>query len=425
MSQAILQSVAHTSQHSGGGFSARKTIDQTKGHHELVNVGGFWQKARHAEDGHHIHYDYSISAKVTPATTALTSANIFDFEIGALPGFFLHDNHSVYIEWNCTESGGSNSITPTFVEAFLEETNAVEWLLDGSTIAVFPREHVLLEPLMTLSEKEYESYSAMLNHNQQLAPNSVEAIAASGTQTYYLRIPTIFPDDGFWLGALANSTLTIRFRTPSTAVSTGSGTLNLSSVRLKLQTIAIPPDEIHHLSSVWARRSWKFLDSRLNRPSSITTTSTGDSPLVDLKQLKDFEAFLLVTLARASRSVTNTALYDLNAPSNEATILVRDKSNVNVFTSSGSKYGFQRYIDNMKIFGEAILNITQPFIFQTIDPELQQALHGHISHGRFKFTGDENLLIQGYGSATALFFDSIAFGFRRIALDMGKMRIVG
>lgn len=51
----------------------------------------------------------------------LTSPATIEFEIQPSPSYQLLDDYSIFLEITCSNTDGSNTVTPTFVEGFFDE----------------------------------------------------------------------------------------------------------------------------------------------------------------------------------------------------------------------------------------------------------------------------------------------------------------
>lgn len=96
---------------------------------------------------------------------------------------------------------------------------------------------------------------------------------------YMMRLPNPFPKDGFWWGALAGHTLTIRLHTQTGgAVDTGTGVLSLTSdgCQILMRCITIPQSQQAQYQKDWSSKVWSSMASILNEPAQqITLVSSG------------------------------------------------------------------------------------------------------------------------------------------------------
>ncbi len=148
----------------------------------------------------------------------------------------------------------------------------------------------VLQPALFSADDEYASQVNLLNHNTALAYNSgATAIAVSSSISYYIRIPTPFPRQGFWFGALKNkSTLRLRINTSGAFVAAGTGTVVFDNSNLQLinKCLSVPPDEYSSLEKRWSARKWRSLRCIVNEPNSTTLVAAGDCPKVQLQTMK-------------------------------------------------------------------------------------------------------------------------------------------
>jgi phosphoribosylformylglycinamidine (FGAM) synthase-like amidotransferase family enzyme len=369
----------------------------------------------HASKHGVIDYLQYILPKSSLATTALTAETVVEFELDYTPALMIKDNDSIFLLFKCTNTDADNTVTPTFVEAFLNQTAAVEFWQSGRQIGItLPMIQAVLEPAMKFGDIEYTSLCTQLNHNTALAYNSGStAIATSGSANYYLRLPTILPPDGFWLGALSSAPLSIRIKT-AVAKAAGSGTIAISAtdgIQMILDCVTIPQSEWGRFHSEWVNKHWHTQYCVLNQPpSQITTVSSGDSPDVKLEAFKDIEISHMLTILHASRSMTANAYFNwLAAPSTSSVqLLTKDK---NLILSSGPELmAWNKYIRGTKQSADSKFFYNTNAILHNPCGDLQARIHiqGH-DEGKLLMTGEEYIRIKDYGSATAMYVDTIAF----------------
>lgn len=283
---------------------------------------------------HNQWYDLIIPPKTSVVSTSLSVGNqILDFEFDYKPGYYLRDPDSLFIEFQVSNSDALNTVTPTFVEGWLDELRAVEWLCDGQTFQTCPMMQVVLEPALKMTNREYTSYVSTTNHDNTLVYTSVASIAAGANGVapvvgpYMIRVPNPFPEIGLWLGAFGvNSktrhTLTCRLRfAPNGATSAGTGTLVLNTAQLRLSTYLVMDHEIPALERFWQNFKWQSLECVLNRPIAITLVSTGNSPNILCTAWKDLAVCFVVLFPHVARTIgggggTGSAYFNFLAPVN-------------------------------------------------------------------------------------------------------------
>lgn len=233
-----------------------------------------------------------------------------------MPSYFIRDKYAIWILVKAQETGGANSVTPTFAEALFDKNSAVEWLQNGQPITnPYPCAQLWLEPAMDLGDNEYQSVVTLLNHDQALTNTSVSAIALFSSAFYYVRIPAPFLGNqgGFWLGALDNNTLTLRLRTQTGgAVHSGTGTLSVPSdgFQLILDCITVSADDWAELQSKWRYKSWQYQECVLQEfPGTITLVASGDSPKLKLDNFRDVELSYIIVQLHISRSFAASAYF--------------------------------------------------------------------------------------------------------------------
>lgn len=329
----------------------------------------------------------SIPAKTTVPTTFLTNAGTVDFEFSYQPGSFLKDNHSIFLIFKVANTDGSNPVTPIFVENFLDNRYAVEWLWNNKPFAALvPSFQVVMEPALELSDSEYEALCVGLNHGKTLAFGGVTAIAASGTKTYMLRVPNPFPKSGFWLGSMRGSNLTMRIKSQN-AVSAGTGTLVLNELTLYLDTITIPPEDYKELEQQWYNKCWLTTEVIVHENNAITLVASGQSPTVKLEAFKDQEVSHIITILHASRSFTGNAYWSLQTLSNDASVHIISKNGSQLFTSNSELYAFNRYIRGTRQYGDSKVFQNLPLILHNTTPDIQARIHLEDHDlGKFIFT---------------------------------------
>lgn len=401
--------------------------------------GSFYKIARvidHKEHRHtskygHLSYLLNIPAKTTIPSNSLTAQAVIDFEIKAMPSYFIRDKYSIWLQIKANNSDGTNTVTPTFVEAFLDKNSSVEWMQNGQVITnPYPLAQLWLEPAIELGDNEYQGIVNLLNHNSSLTYTSVTAIAASGSATYYLKIPAPFLGNqgGFWLGALQNNTLTLRLRTQTGgAVSAGTGTLVCPSdgFQLLLDCITVPADDWKELENEWRRKSWHHQECVIQEsPGTITLVASGDSPKLKLDNFSDLEVTYIIAQIHASRSFTGSAYFNNTTLPNTAQAYLQSKDGSQIFTSNLENYGFQRYVRATHHVGDSKLFQSQPLLLFSVSPELQSKIHSGSDDGKFMFTGDENLILRDTGSTASVYIDCYAFVDRYYTIENGLIKKV-
>lgn len=367
-----------------------------------VEINGHQIAAHHLEKGSHPMVSMIIPPKLSPPTTALTQASQFEFELSK-SSFLIADRESMWLEIKVAETGGLNTITPTFVEDFFDRTKAIEFMMNSQVFYTVNPFQIAVEPAIIYDHQNFGQYVNGTNHSSALASNSVNSISAGGSAVYYMRIPNPFPEDGLWLYALKENKLIIRFYTQS-AVSAGSGTLALSEVNLILDGYFIPQDEWAELDKHWENRVWRCFKVHLNDIPSITFSSSGTTT-VELKNCNNIEAVAGLTAIRASRSNTSTANWTLTAINNTAKVDWKHQSGASIFYSTPLSYFKLRYLDPIKFLGTSQLLVNQPLIPLNIDSLFKVLTSNHVD-GSYHFTGDERLEIQASGSSSTLFVDT-------------------
>jgi len=322
----------------------------------------------------HVPYDWNFDPKTIVPSTSFTSATSVDFEIRSAPNYYSEDPDSLWLEINVTETGGSNTVTPTFVENLFDEIKGVEYMVDGVTFYQVPVYQTLLSPAMIYSNTEYAAMCNVLNHSAVLAHDSGTAIAASGTAQYFLRLPSPLPSTGFWWGALREKALTIRLNTATGGgVSAGSGTLACTSMKLHIMVHVLPSDELPALDKIWQSITWRKYFVIVNKPNAITTSSTGDSPKVKLENFRDVEGIFAVTWVRASRATASGAWINLTAPAAGAKVRIESKEGTSIFTpGSGFPYNYLKYVYGPKHMRDSKIFTDTSMVPTFIDSDTQK-----------------------------------------------------
>jgi hypothetical protein len=161
-------------------------------------------------DPGHLDYLLQIAPNTTYSANTLTSQAQIDFDLKYSPSFYLKENRRIILPIKASETGGSASVKPSFVEAFFDRGTSFEWQCDSATLGSSHMVNVLtklesffadlLEPAIELSDNEYASLCNCLNHNSALTYTSPSSISAVGSQWYFVRVPNPFPKTGIWLG---------------------------------------------------------------------------------------------------------------------------------------------------------------------------------------------------------------------------------
>jgi hypothetical protein len=362
----------------------------------------------------HLDMLVQIAPKSSYNTNALTTPAQIDFEFKNSPAYFLKDNRSIILSIKATETGGSASVKPSFCEAFFDKNNSFEWLCNGQQITTpSPMIQTLLEPAIELSDTEYASIANTLNHNSALSYTSPTSISAGGSGYYFVRVPNPFPRDGLYLGALGSEIWTLRIHTQTTgAVDSGTGTLGLADIQLLLECVLVPEAEMNEMKREFSSKTWVTSQCQLSEPNQITLTATGESPRIQLQQLKDLPVTAVYTFIHASRSITASAYFNWISLQPNSKVHVIDRNGGQLWTSNSEMYAFNRYYRGARQLADSKLFQNVPLILTNPSPNIQGSIHGghhHNEGSRFIFTGDEYMVITDSGSTASVYVDSAAF----------------
>lgn len=276
---------------------------------------------------HELPFFNTIAPISQPNTTLLTTpGSEVQFWIQPQPHLYLVDDRSIFIRFRCQETGGVNSITPTFAEMFIR---AIQWYQDGQPLGpeIKPQQIVLDTAMRT----DWDRYSAMcnnigingrrvggnlLNHDTGLNHRSVVPIPPSGQKWFWVPLINPFKKDGYWLGAMKNVRLTVKI-TFNDSRDSGSGILSIpgtDGVALDMicRQINIQDGFVAQQYADDAVQSYVKDFAYLHEaPSLITPTETGTSPLVQLTSWKDKRISYWAFLPHVDRGNTNTAYWNL------------------------------------------------------------------------------------------------------------------
>jgi len=366
---------------------------------------------KHLQEGGglHDHFVYSITPKSTPSTNCFTQDNVaqFQFDITAVD-LHLIDGDSVILRMDVAETGGVSSVTPAFAEAHFNRQRAISWQLNGTEFLVICVDQIVLEPALWWGSDEYKSYCNLVNHNEGLAANSTTPIQASGTISYYVRLPTPFPrNEGFYLGALYDKKLSCVFYCAN-AVTAGSGTYACNQVLLYFMCHKVPSDE----KAEWARQfnhiSWPSFRVSLNLPASQTTlTSTSYSPIIKYDNFKDKFFVFLLRLLHSSRSLTNNAFWNLVVPDPQSGVDIISQDGVIIKSSQGVPATLIKFFEYPRQLGNTKLNQTNSSIAEFINPDTLHMFRTNIINSVLGFNGEESDRFLNFGANAQALYDDI------------------
>lgn len=394
----------------------------------LKDSQGYLYQLQHGAKGVYETYDLSFDPKTSPPGTTFTNAQIIDFDFNNSPSYYLIDNDAIWLEINVSNTSGTNTVTPTFAELMFDPDKAFEWLMNGVSFYQVPAIQVLLEPALELPNTQYVNLASVANHDASLAYNSAAkaAIAANGSAQYIVRIPNPFPDEGFWFGALGGNRLTLRCNTPSGgAVDSGTGTLNCVSLKIHCTCLAIPQEAYAALYGLWNERKWRATEIVRNLPISITLVASGDSPYVQLTQLRDEQIIFALSIIRASRALAGTAQLDTTALPATGKVRIQSKDGTIISSSAYLPYQYLKNVLSLRHFGSSNCIQNLNLIPHFYDPNAMQAIHKEETNGCFLFTGDENLILSDTGSTATVYVDTIAWSERTYGIKNGMITRLG
>lgn len=379
----------------------------------------------HLGGGHHDHakkfgeldFQLQVSPVVSTPVNALTSAGTeIMFNLPRNEALFLKDSNSIFLQIRARNTSGVNTIEPTFVESFFNRQNAMQWLADGNPFGrIIPAAQIAID---VAQSTEFDVYQALapnlLNHNSSLASTSPAVIATNGFKTYLVRVPNPFPTDGWWLGAQKDTRISLRITTAN-AVDAGTGTLELvanDGFLLLLDCKTVHPDDYYALNAEFSGKTWHTQETVLfESPATVATVATGESPRVQLQSFKDMDVSHIWFFVHLSRDNALSAYWNLVGPAEGAAIGINDKSGNPISASlNGISTQFNKFIRGTKHFGHSRIVTDTNLILYTFTPDLQKRffLPNH-DNGKYRFDGEENLILTNFGTAASHFIDGLAY----------------
>ena len=212
--------------------------------------------------------------RISPTTTVSSSLfstsgiNQLDFQIPIIQGKLLT---GLILELNVGETGGSNSVT---LASPCWWWDRVEFLTASGEVIQRMYPYNLYKNFSLLSFEDMRQWGDLFGLNEFWKPTPNLVIPASGTRVFFLPILGSFIDasDGFPLN-LANF-ITLRLYTRNAVVS-GSGTLSVSQVYLRLVTKDTTAIQAEHYNRHLRQHNigFQFIDYRLSQSPSTNLTS--------------------------------------------------------------------------------------------------------------------------------------------------------
>lgn len=384
-------------------------------------------------------------------SSALTTQTQFDIQIKANPVLYLKSNKHMYLSIPMINTDASHTITPTWAESMLLDTQAVEYLIDGKSFLICPCGQVLIEPMTDMLQSDYVLYSNVTGKNAStMSTTPTLTLANSGTAIYFLRLPNPFPAYGFWLGALANKTLTVRIRTQIGggvfAVQSGGSTSSLQvgtfsgGMAIWLDCQRIPENEIPILDHQWRHMEWNITNWIYNnaQPNQVLP-STGITPKFQLQNFANYNLYAIFTIIHNSRNFTSNAFWQalplVGAPNNGTTSYtpsqswVTDQNGNQIFTSSQEYFALQEFLRALWDFPGRNALQTLGLIYQSITFSFDKRHQTGLNEGTYNFTGNEYMNFQDVGTVaanggTAVYVDSWGLANQLMRIDDGTFNIV-
>ena len=159
-----------------------------------------------------------------------------------------------------------------------------------------------------------------------------------------MRVPNFFPSSGLWLGSLNDHIWTLRIRTQTGgAVDSGTGVLTLSDIQLLLECVMVPESEFPQMKKEWATKAWTAAEAQLIKPNQVALVSAGESPKIELSQLKDLEVSSIYFFIHASKSIADSAYFNWLGLQNYSQVHIFDRGGSQLFTSNSEYYGHNSY----------------------------------------------------------------------------------
>lgn len=382
--------------------------------------------------GYHANYELTIPPKKTPTSTQLTDAasSTIEFDIEYNPSYYVKDNECFHIELSVGNTSAAQTITPTWVPMWWDQTKGIEFLSQDVVFWTVPSPQIFLDRVLFTSEAEYKSRANLLNLSAAtLAATSYTAIGTSvippASIRYTMSIPNPFPKWGLWLGAFkSNSRLTIRLNTvPSGVVAAGTGTLVIYNAWLRLDCVRVPEREFAALQNLFAKLSWHAFEVVPLAHPAITTVASGDSPNIELKTFRNLEIAYMHCILHVSKSTTANAYWALYDMTNAgATYGIKTKEGRYLFSNLAMPVQYERYVRATRHFSDTNLFNLQPHFPLWISPNTERTLkYGELDY-LHTFTGDENLVFTDVGAATAVYPEVFAYVLRTVSIDeTGRM----
>lgn len=369
-----------------------------------------------ADFGGHLSQTLIIPPVTYPPSNVLVTGsanNYTEFNFTNTPGFESKDGHSIFLCFKVSESGGINSVTPSFVESFLDRTTAVEWYEQNQKIGEsISMAHIALMPALQMDDTPYTSICNVMNHSSSLLYSSSTAIAANGTALYGCPLYVPFPDgEPFWFGAFKNLTCRIRLQN---AVNSGTGTLTLASDGIFIMCFGktVPSSEYAAYEAAYSMRRWKKEQSMWIEFQSINIDATAESGtgILQLQALTDVSVPYMILVPHLSRSNTGNAFFDILAPTSDyATAYIVDKAGNILFSSTGDYIKFLRYVSGAQQVGLSKFLQNRPYILISPTDDMQKRFHLGMESSKYRFQGTEQLRLKGWGTTVNnVFVDVLA-----------------
>jgi hypothetical protein len=319
--------------------------------------------------------------QIQPPTNILTSGSstYTDFYIQNYDAILL----DYIIEINCAETGGSNSVTPVPSELMINYSSL--YANTGSLEIQRLYGDQLWQNLGLLSSDQLSQLAPVINQNTMWG--NPQAISASGTARYYiLSIGNCCPYVRFYMPSI-NNYLQLRVNWNGNGVDSGSGTLQVSSVKLHCIFLDLPPADKVALRNFYASNTVEaHILTNVNMPLSQTLNASTFYNFI-LSSFQGEEAGIFMWF-RSSK--TGSGLRTLAYPGNSANYQFADANNNPILDPSPINGDFLRYILTYNKFAGQFFSII-PVVPIQFDNNLTDAILYGKSNGLYFGTTKEQL----------------------------------
>lgn len=347
-------------------------------------------------------------------TNFLTSASQVDIKIENYRGVL----HSLVLQINVSESGGSNSVTPAPVPLFIDR---IEFLANGGAelIQTIYGDNLFYN-FASVSNEQLTSLSTVNNFNTSFAGPT--AIAASGTTRYYLPIIGAFCEQhqGVYLAGL-NGYILFRVYSRPTGVESGSGTLNVASMQLLAEIEQLPEPDLKDLDMM-------YLNNMLERPIldcvQYQVTQTFNASTAYTLTLQPFVGNCAFIIGGFRSSFSNTSggarTYSSIGATGQVGLL--DSAGANQNGGSDLDYNYLRYVDWPAHWNSTMLTSLPLITMHFSEKPIDALVKGIKSEGLYYFDTRDQLRItldSAWASGTFTFV-LYAYMWRHCHIDHGR-----